>query len=56
MRWKLSYRSWQCTGHSAPNSHKLREEIKVRGSATKEVFNRQLLLILQELHKTFSLL
>lgn len=37
-------------------NNKPSEDIKVRDSATKEEFNRQLLLILQELHKTLTLL
>lgn len=43
-------------GLSASDAHKPGEDIKMRDSATKEEFNRQLLLILQELHKTLTLL
>ncbi len=45
-----------CSGFSASSTHKPCKGIKVRDSATKEEFNRQLLLILQELHKTLTLL
>lgn len=47
---------WRCSGLSASNTHKPSEDIKVRDRATKEEFNRQLLLILQELHKALTLL
>lgn len=43
----------RCIGLSASHAHPS-EDIKVRDSATKEEFNWQLLLILQELHKELT--